>query len=45
MENSIEITTENEKTSVQKKTYEKPCMNEHEPLEESTAYIYYTSVW
>ena len=25
----------------QKKPYEKPKMEEHEPLEESTAYVYY----
>ncbi|MCP3875669.1 MAG: hypothetical protein GY699_21255 [Desulfobacteraceae bacterium] len=28
-----------------KKAYEKPTMEEHEPLEESTAYVYYYYVW
>lgn len=28
-----------------KQTYEKPKMEEHEPLEESTAYVYYYYVF
>lgn len=38
LEHKIEENVENFN---QKKPYEKPNMEEHEPLEESTAYVYY----
>jgi hypothetical protein len=31
--------------SYEKKSYEKPRMEEHEPLEESTATVYYYYSW
>lgn len=33
------------KPSPEKMPYEKPSMEEHEPLEEATAYIYYYYTW
>jgi hypothetical protein len=31
-------------SETKKQAYEKPCMTEHEPLEEATAYVYYSRV-
>jgi len=36
-----EFTKETLKDIKKKKAYEKPGITEHEPLEESTAYLYY----
>ena len=42
LEHKIE---ENVEQFNQKKPYEKPKLEEHEPLEESTAYVYYYYNW
>lgn len=40
MEKDLEVKKERSE-EIGKRKYEKPQMTEHEPLEESTAYVYY----
>ena len=44
MDNNLELNKEYPEETGKRK-YEEPKMTEHEPLEESTAYVYYYYTW